>query len=456
MESDAYALFTECHRFYIQGTRRALRERLESIYGNDWFTRGVLPALSDRQRENLEVAQENQPAHDCANLLDAMHFGRIVNRNHAAVFADAFTELDSVLAQLRFLAAMRNEWAHISSEGLPLPKVIAAIQAMQRILVALRCREAVEIDMIVRQRNSDQTEIPIPDTILAVGNSEDYDDSSHPSDHPLGMAGSPLELWRTLRSYLVTESLVESVQPTDSLGNELEGRVIVTVRVSNVAPVSADRPSICFRDVRLATTVEQRDSRDRRPSRDGDLGYLEPGQTVERQFTLYSKQIAQFEFQVFGKVDPERFFSIQQDGGLPGEVVRPILDEFNQQFEALGIKEPLSQALASITTVQPAMTLADASRVRQELARAGPLIEEKQSALNNLYEEFHLDLESPLGAQCHQVGLFLGELHSRIQAVDAAIGDTNLEAIKLAVDNLEQLQLSVLQVEETIRRMLNA
>ena len=52
--------------------------------------------------------------------------------------------------------------------------------------------------------------------------------------------------------------------------------------------------------------------------------------------------------------------------------------------------------------------------------------------------------------------MLLSQLGSKIQAVDDAIGTTNLEAIKSAVNDLEQLQLSVLQVEETIRRMINA
>ena len=448
MESDRYALFTECHRLYVQGIRRALRERLESAYGDGWFQRGVLLAITDKQRENLKITLENRPVNDLSVLLDAIHFGRIVRRNHAAVFADVFTEIDAALERFRFLASVRNEWAHIQPEGLPLPRVISAIQAMKGILLSLRCREAVEIDSIMVERNIEQPEDPMLEPIAVT---EDFNDGDYVgSDHLDELTASPLELWRTLQSYLVMESFVEHREAQENHQNQDERQVVVTIRVSNTAPDSEDRPYICFRNVSLSVVSS------RRRSGESDLGYLEPGQTVERQFNFHEKEIAQFEFRVSGSVDPERFFRVERKGGLPGEVIRPLLSEFMERFEAIGIKEPMTKVLASVTAVQPTMTLADASRVRTELGQVGPIIEEKLSGLNDFFREFHLNKQSPLGYQCNEIAVFLNELNSKIQAVDNAIGGTNLEAIKLAVNDLEQLQLSVLQVEETIRKMINA
>ncbi len=55
MEPDGYSLFTECHRLYMQDMRHAVRERLESAYGDDWFLRGMLSAVTDYQRETIEA-----------------------------------------------------------------------------------------------------------------------------------------------------------------------------------------------------------------------------------------------------------------------------------------------------------------------------------------------------------------------------------------------------------------
>ena len=447
MEPDGYALFTEFHRIYIRGIRSSLRERLQGVFGDDWFQRAVLPAVTDVQRENLNVALGKWQPSDHATLLDAGHFGRIVSWNHAAAFAGIFTEIDYALRQFRFLAAMRNDWAHIPPDGLPMTRVVAAIQTMQALLVTLRCREALEIGRLMSQRNLGQSEAPLTDLIPDTTDS-DYDGSDG-DDRMDVLATEPLGLWHVLRAYLVAEAFIVPGPAHDRRGNPLEGQVQVTVRVSNVAPASEDRPHIRFERVNLAV----------RPDRQGDnrpeLGTLEPGQTVERQFALYDKEVAHFEYQVTGRVDTREFFGIQQNGGLPTAVVRPILNEFSTRFEAIGIKEPLNQALASLTVVSPTMTLSEASQVRQELEQAGLLIEEKRNLLGYLSEEFYLDSESSLGTRVREVILLLEELEAKIQAVDAAIGQTNLEAIQLAVNGLEQLQLSVLQVEETIRGMLN-
>lgn len=452
LDCDGYALFTGFHRIYIQGIRRSLRERLQGIFGDDWFQRGVLPAVTDIQRENLNVALEKWQPSDLATFLDAGHFGRIVSWNHAAVFAGIFTEIDYTLRQFRFLAAMRNDWAHIPPDGLPMTRVVAAVQTMHSLLVTLRCREALEIGRLMNQRNLGQPEISSPDTMPFVAGSEvdDNDDD----DRIDALAADPLRLWHALRSYLVTEAFVAPTLPHDGQDNPQGAQVLVTVRVSNVAPASGDRPLILFENVNLEVKPN-RPSSGRRGNRPG-LGTLEPGQTVEQQFALYDKEVAHFEYRVSGQVDPQRFFGVQQNGTLPIGVVKPILNEFSTRFEAIGIKEPLNQVLASLTVVSPTMTLGEASQIRQELEQAGLLIEEKRNSLGSLFEEFYLDRESSLGARVREVILLLEELEVKIQAVDAAISQTNLEAIKAAVNGLEQLQLSVLQVEETIRTMLTA
>ena len=444
MESDGYSLFTEFHRIYIQGIRNSLQERLSAAYGDDWFQRGVLPAVTDIQRANLTAALERAQAGGRATLLDAGHFGHIVSWNHAAVFAQTITEIDYTLRQFRFLAAMRNEWAHIPVDGLPMDRVVSAIQTMQALLVTLRCREALEIGKIMTQRNVGQSEATSID--LTPNATSDEDDDIEVDT----LTYAPSGLWQTLRSYLVTDAFVTPTNPS-------EGQVLVTVRVSNVAPVSGDRPLIRFENVNLEVKPDRpAETRSRRSGSGNALGILEPGQTVERQFTLNAREVAHFEYRTVGQVDTHSFFGVQQNGGLPIEVVQPILNEFSTRFEAIGIKEPLNLALESLAVVKPTMTLSDASQVRRQLEQTNLLIEKKRNALGELFGEFYLDRESPLGASVREVVLLLEGLETRIRAVDKAIGQTNLGAIENAVRSLEQSQLSVLQVEETIRKMLTA
>ena len=64
MNSDAYMFFTECHRLYIQGTRRAIRDRLVSAFGEDWWEKGVEHAISADQLQNLQGEIERNPDRD--------------------------------------------------------------------------------------------------------------------------------------------------------------------------------------------------------------------------------------------------------------------------------------------------------------------------------------------------------------------------------------------------------
>ena len=116
MEQDAYEIFTRAHRVYIKGVRAGLAECLKSAYGSDWWESGVLAALGDNQRENLERDRQKVAPEDIAQLLDTAHFSRIVERNHAAAFANQFAKIDYTLRLFSHLSAKRNEWDHVLDE----------------------------------------------------------------------------------------------------------------------------------------------------------------------------------------------------------------------------------------------------------------------------------------------------------------------------------------------------
>ncbi len=447
MGSDAYSLFTEFHRLFVRGVRQALRDRLQSAYGQDWFHRGVLIAVSEAQRTQLDMSLEKAVGEDWATLIDVGHFGRVVRWNHAAVFSDAFPEIDHALVRFRFLVAMRNEWAHIPAGDWSMDRVFSAISAMQSILVSLRCREALEVARLMNERDLSQSNDATLDQILVEADSTDDEQESVSTTDEFASAN--LGLWHTLQSYLVTEAFMVPVVSPDGPSDPLEGKVNVTVRVTNIAPASEDRPVIIFQNIRLSVKPDRGGN-----SRDG-LGELIPGQMVERQYTLHAKEVAQFEYHVDGQVDTQRFFGIQQNGTLPVRTIRAVLDKFSERFDCISINEPLDQAVASLTAVNPTMTLTDAAKVRGELEQVAALIDEKRTALGDLSREFFLDRESSLGAQVREVVILLEGLGGMIRAVDEAISTTNLEEIKQAVENFEQSQMSVLQVQQTIRNLLS-
>ena len=444
MRSDAYTLFTEFHRLFVQGVRQALQDRLQSAYGNDWFLRGVLNAVSDAQRTQLNHAFETATVDDQSELLDVGHFGRIVSWNHAAVFSGAFPEIDHALGRFRFLVAMRNEWAHIPAGDLSLDRVFSAISMMQSILVSLRCREALEVARLMNERDLSQPDPSYLDQLPIDGDPQEghYEDDSFVDE----ATTAPLRLWHTLQSYLVTEASMASIGAGGGRTDPLDGEVLVTVRVTNTAPASEDRPVIWFKNVSLSVKPG---------SHQDGLGDLRPGEVVKRQYTLHAKEVAQFEYSVDGRVDIERFFGIQQNGTLPTGIIREVLDSFSHKFDGIAINDPLDQAVSSLTAVSPDMTLADASSVRHELENIATLIDTKRDALGELFREFFLSRQSSLGSQVREVILLLEGLDARIRAVDEAISTTNLEEIRQAVENFEQSQMSVLQVQQTIRDLIS-
>ena len=81
MAADANLLFAQCNAIYVRGVRRAFQERLQSAYGDDWWEMGVMSALQEDQRNNLETQIQRYPARDPVTILDHAHFGWIVRRH---------------------------------------------------------------------------------------------------------------------------------------------------------------------------------------------------------------------------------------------------------------------------------------------------------------------------------------------------------------------------------------
>ena len=433
MTGDPYLLFTQCHRLYVQGVRRALRERLEKQYGENWWNDGVMGALSDERRDAVARQVERDPGRRLESHLDSAHFGGIVGVRPAA-FSDAFEDARAAFDRFRRLARMRNEWAHV--QDMPSARVIFAIETMRSLLASLRRNEALEIEKISRNITGESKDMAVDDAI-----EERFEDDADAQDDDYetdDVALPTSALWKHLQSCLS----VNTSAAIDS--NDIAH---ITVEVSNTALTGEGLPPVWFNSIEIhANNVSER----RRNRHANELG---PGQSFKAQYECPRNALAAAGFSVSGNLDMGRFFHFSRHGVLPSEIVSPILDEFFERFEALDIKDPFEKALDTISAVSPSMTIADLLSVRPELEWIKSLVDEKSNGINVLYRDFHLNKQYSLGKECSEIATYFGEVVRQIHAAENAIGSVNLEAIAQVTRNLEQIQLAVLRIEDAVKNM---
>jgi hypothetical protein len=447
MEQDAYQIFTRAHQVYIKGIRAGIAECLKSAYGSDWWEFGVLSALGDDQRENLERDRQKVVPEDLAQLLDTAHFSRIVERNHAAAFTNQFTNIDYTVRLFRHLSAKRNEWAHVNDRQWTVPNIMQSVQAMREILISLRRREALEIHQMFQDSLDHQ--VSIPQELLNVP--EDPTPATEDDDCPLPADYALLAFWRTLESYLVVESTVQPARDEE----QNEELVKVLVRVTNTAPASEGRPDVTFRKVRLELTGTKSIDRRGRNHTEIEWDSLSRGQTETSEFVVAAKGLASIEFRVHGQVDHNRLLRVQHRNTLPERDVTPLLEQISIQFEGVGIEEALAKVVETSTRIQPDMPFGEVSALRNELGQLKLLITQKREALDALFGEYHLTEESPLGTPLLEVILLLREMETKkIDEMDRSISQTDMESIRAVSRDFEQLQISVLRARETIRQRM--
>ena len=439
MNSDAYFFFTGCHRLYIQGIRRSLRERLELAFGEDWWEKGVAHAVTEDQLKGLQAESERSPDRERHLLLDVAHFGRIISKHHNVVFQDAFTDTLRTFKELRRLAVIRNDWAHI--QDISWPRARQAAELMKHILASLRCEEALEVEQMSESLDIESvSESP-----------EDLIDELEHQDSDLVSQDStiePWDFWRQLQSCLVVEKSVELLE------NDHRGPARVVIKVHNTAPDSRDLPAVHFKSVAIDVRAESVGSREERlGGRREEIGGMSPGDTREVEFAFPKMQLVDVEFEVFGEIDVDRLFRFGRATVLPDDVLAPLRQEFLHQLESIGVREFVSAALDTIGAPDPSMTLADIARTRESLKQHSEHIEEKIDALAQLFGDFHLSRGTALGGRTREIILALGEFRTKLNALDEAFGRTDLESMTEAVHDLKQVQLAVLRVEDTLRAM---
>ena len=433
MKTDGYLFFTQTHKLYVQGVRRAICERLEAFFGEDWWERGVELALRPEHRDNLRNEIERRPDRDLKLFLDASHFGWVIVNHHNDVFADAFSDTMWTANEVRRLTHLRNEWAHI--QDISLAQARRAAESMKGILAALRCEEALEIERMVNDLGVQPEEDPVSD----LGEHVELEET--PFDSPDSRRG-PWDLWHQLRSYLVVDKSVEFVQDERRHGR----RAQVSVRVHNNAPDSSDWPAVHFESVRVNVAGGNTEH----------LGSLEPGQSAEACFTFPAMRLVDVDIKVEYQVDGSRLWAFQHSTHLPADVIAPLQKEFVSRLEAVGIKDFIERTLEEIGSPDQSMTIADIARIRGNIQAFKAGSTEKRASLGAITQEFSLNRESTLGGRTREIVLELVEFEKNLVSLDEAIGLTDLDLISNAVGNLRQTQLAVLRVEDTIRAMASA
>ena len=380
MDTAGYLLFTQTHKLYIQGVRRAICNRLEAFFGDDWWERGVELALRPDHREVLRNEVERKPGRDRQFFLDASHFGWIIVNHHNDVFPDAFKDTIWTSNELRRLTYLRNEWAHV--QNIPLGQTKRAADSMKGILASLRCDEALEIEQMVNNLGIQPEEGPDPDFV------SDADLEETNLDGPETKTG-PWSLWHQIRSYLVVDKSVEFFH--DERRDTRQANVLV--RVHNTAPDSRDWPSVHFNAVRVNVVGGNSE----------ELGSLEPGQVAEAHFTFPVMRLVDVDVKVEYQIDGNRLWAFQHSSNLPPEVVGPLQKEFVDRLEAVGINDFVNRTLEEIGVPDQSMTIADISRIRNSIQIFRERSQEKRESLGVITEEFSLNRESTLGGRTREI-----------------------------------------------------
>ncbi len=430
MNLDVYMFFTRCHVLYITGVRRAIYERLVGEHGDDWWQNGVERSLTEAQLEALKPHFERDPARDRHLLLDAPHFMRIIGRN-SNVFSDAFRDTVRTSEELRRLTAIRNDWAHL--DNISLARARRAAEQMRRILTALSCDEALEIETMSNELEGDSSSVEEEDPM---------DEFDHP-ERGVEVQEAPTptsDLWRILQSCLVLEKTVR--MPDEGT----DGNAEVTLTVHNTAPDRADWPDVWFNSVVIEAAGRYRT----------EIGTLQPGETKRDVMRFPAKQLIGIEFELFGEVDANRLFQIRRITSLPDDVVGPLRREFVSKLGSIGIKQFVNETLQIIEPIGPNIPLADLRSIREALKLRFEQIDEKMRALSTLSREFHLNRRYSLGVRLHEIVLALRDFGAKFNELDTAIGNTDIDSIAAVVHDLRQVQLAVLRVEDAVVEMAEA
>ena len=432
MHTDPYLFFTDCHRIYIKGVRRAIKDRLEAVFEKDWWEWGVDLALSEDQKTYLREHITRERNREPYLFLDPSHFIAIITKNHNQAFSDAFTNIRKTSNDLRILVALRNDWAH--TQEMPWGRAIQGADLMRHILVSLNCAEAVEVDRMLRESAHDAGNDPAKEEIGVL----EHPDGGLEHEAPLSEAPS---FWHQMQSYLQYRTHVED------LGSSDDGRVKVIVTVFNSAPDSLDYPYVQFRSVTITSSVPLDGGRRHEMS----LEQMDPGDIRHVEFELPKHGLLSAEFEIKADLDAEKLFHFRRIGSFPDDILAPIQARFVERLKAVGVREFVSEVLESIGEPDAKMTLADMTRIRESIGRQPARITAKQEAIGQIIADFHMSRSSLLRERVRDIARTLDAFGRQLDSLDVAIGKTDLERMNQAIEDLKGIELALIRVEDVVR-----
>lgn len=432
MHTDPYLFFTDCHRLYVQGVRRTIKDRLVSVFDKDWWEWGVDLSVSDDQRAYLRDHITRHRNRDPYLFLDPSHFIPIITHNHNQAFADAFTDIRKTATDLQTLVRLRNEWAH--TQEISWGRAMQGAHLMRHILASLNCAEAVEVDQMLQESDHQSGNQPVEETMMDLGQQVDVLEKET-------LSTDDSRFWHQMQSCLQYRTHVED------MGDSANGRVKVIVTVFNSAPDSLDYPYVQFKSVTITGSVPLEGGR----RREMDLGQMDPGDIRHVEFELPKQGLLAVEFEITGDLDTEKLFHFRRIGSFPDEILAPIRARFIEQLQAVGIREFVSEILESIGTPDANMTLADMTRIRASIGQQPSRIKAKQDVLGQIIVDFHIDRSSILRERVRDIARTLDDFGQQLDSLDEAIGNTDLERMHRAIKDLKGIQLALLRVEDAVR-----
>ena len=432
MHNDAYMFFTECLRWYVQGVRRCIQERLTADLGANWWEWGVDVFLPDGQKANVRDLLRKRGHLAPESSLDPSHFVHVITHNRA--LADAFPDLRRAAVELEAVARLRNQWAH--AQELAWGQAMYGAGLMRHILASLNCEEAVRVDEMLQ--NSDHEETDEGNNVVLEDAAEDP--SASEKSEPAGVS---LDFLHQLQSCL---RMRVHVEPLD---DSPDGMAKIIVTVFNIAPIDDDLPQVIFKEVRLSSTLPVT-----RRSRDMSIGPLGPGEMQFVEIETPKRSLLAREFHVLGYLDSDSLWKLGNTAGMPAEVLAPIQKQFLIGLREVGLREFVAGILESIGTPDESMTLPELQRLRDAVKQTPDQLKARLTALNELYREFHANGDSMLGRRMKDIGAALEDFGAHLESLDQAISETDLTLMCEAVDGLKRVQLALIRVEDAVQNMV--
>ena len=427
MELDAFDLFGKSHRLYVEGVRRAIRERLEAHYEDKWWEEGVLAALWGPVKEQMEAEVAKNDSAEKHVLLDSRHFGYIIRKHHQTAFLQSFPDSVRAFTRFRQLTTVRNDWAHV--QDISLGRYRQAADIMQDILAALNRQEALEIERMSKDAMANSTAEITQEPI------EEADLESSPviSTTPLG---EPVDSWGRLQSYLQLERSV-SIDSDDR-----ERRIArISVNVTNTAPESPDLPRVVFREIVLHSGHNGTQQ----------IGQLEPGATAEVNFQVPETRLLSFELSLSAEIDGQELLRFQRRAELPTEATASIKKRFITDFEDIGVKGFVTEAVETVGKADESLRMTEVAQLRESAREFAARANGAMGDLDSVFRAYGMQREDILGARMRELHVTLTNFKSKVEEFDQAVGETDIEKMREVQASLKDAQLAVLRVESELR-----